>query len=358
MLSNNWKSLAQAATAASFTLTLNTVELTLHYSGSQTPATLHAEVSISGIAVVDVASDPVAIHAQFATATFQGDNTLTEIVNKSACPFLVDYVNANLLHPLKIPPLGVKSVMASPPVLVTQPPYLLGFSALGAVQPLVPNPATWPTGKLFAAVDAPLVREVATAELPQGPQSGFSYSILSGEFRATLGPVTEVDFTQSQNQIHLKINAVAEATLTANLSIPTPLGTVSLGSVTLGPRATVSLGATGPITTNGQVVSWIVKNLDIPSFNFSFGDIPGWAVDIINPLLVPASDALGALATTTINAVLNGYTVALFKIPTVTATIGNKTYTLSAKNAVFSSTTVAPAGTLIVLAGDAVINVN
>ncbi|MBV8993673.1 MAG: hypothetical protein JO287_08210 [Pseudonocardiales bacterium] len=103
-------------------------------------------------------------------------------------------------------------------------------------------------------------------------------------------------------------------------------------------------------------MSWTVNSLDIPSFDFSFGDIPDWAVDIINPLLVPVSDALGALAATTINAVLHGYTIALFQIPTVTATIANKTYTVSAKNVVFSSTTVAPAGPLMVLAGEAVIN--
>jgi hypothetical protein len=339
--------LVDAAVGATFDLTAAQVQLTINYSSGAQPTVIDAGVSVS--VSVQTGTDAsgqnyLTLQAVTGSVSIPSDPALEAILNNAAMPALLAYLDANLLTPFQVPALQYQSLTLSMPVPAVQNGYLLAFSALGATQPDVPDPGAWPTGTVFIGTDAAVLVAAANTVLPIGPSSGFSWEIISGTASATVGPVGEGGVTvNGDGSISVQVPCNAEAQLTVHTPWPFP-------NFSFGPSATVVLAATATPAVVGGELQITLNSIDSPSFDFSWGDIPGWVAFILDPLLDGLGDALGAILAPLVTQAVSGLTFSVVTVPSFNVSLGGSSYTLALAQATTAGGQ-GPQGALLLVEG-------
>ena len=175
------------ASSATFTVNVSKLALTVNYSNGSSPTKIpSADLVVHAMVSVDASDSNLTIKLLGGTVTVPNNPALTQLLNNAFLPYLIDYLSKNILSPIKIPPLGYKSLHLSAPLPVVQQTYLTVFSALGSTQPNIPAPLPWPKDGVYIAADIPTMEAAAGIVFPLGPQENFSWDIISGQVGATV----------------------------------------------------------------------------------------------------------------------------------------------------------------------------
>jgi len=339
--------IVDAAVSAAFDLSAAQVQLTINYTNGAAPTVVAAGLSVT--VSIQTGTDAsgqnyLTLQAMTGSVSIPGNPALEAILNNAAMPMLLTYLDTNLLSPFQVPTLQYKSLTLSMPVPAVQDGYLLAFSALGTAQPDVPGANAWPTGSVFIGTDATVLVAAANTVLPIGPSTGFSWEIIDGSASATVGPMGGGGVTvNGDGSISVQVPCNAEAQLTVHTPWPLP-------NFSFGPSATVVLAATATPAVVGGELQIALDSIDPPSFDFSWGDIPGWVAFILNPLLDGLSEALGAILGPLVNQAISGLTFSVLSVPSFNVSLGGSSYTLALAQAA-TSAGQGPEGTLLLVEG-------
>jgi hypothetical protein len=278
------------------------------------------------------------------TITIPTNPTLAALLNDAIVPaFLIPYLNKNILSPIEIPVLQWGSLLVSTPVPVVQNPYFKAYSAMGAAQPDVPAPFTWPTGCIFIGVDTTALMDAAAVPFPLGPQTGFDWGGHSapavwGSVGAQLAAPNSI-VINGDGSLTVTIQASAWANLTVDLPI--------IPDFTIGPTGSATLTATAtPSVTNGEL-SVTINSVNIPSFSWS-------GLGPLDFILDAVMDALGAALTGIIQAALVPLTINVYQIPTISFEIGGYTFNIVLNQATTSAG--GPQSSLLLISAQAKVN--
>ena len=320
----------ELVSAATFAINLS-AELTINYSAGGTPTTVQAIVT----ALINIQTSTtggqnlLTVQAVSASiATNPANPTLEDLLNKAFIPFFITYLNKNILSPISIPTLQYQSLMVSLPVPVVQQPDLVTYSALGATQPDIPAPASWPSNCVFVGMDTTILGAAASIPFPLGPGTGFDWDIISGRVEAQVHAPKNIS-VNGDGSLSPTIEADALAQLT--LHTPWPLPNVSFG-----PNAQASLSATFQPSVNNGSVYIAIEGVPIPTFNFNWG-IPGWIDWLFYPLEAGLSAALNAVFGPLIGNILKFPPIEIFTLPTISFSLDGKTITINLNKATTSS---------------------
>jgi hypothetical protein len=312
--------IASAAAAAAFDVTVPVGVMFLE--GSTDPGTLTLTVQVQ-TGTTASGQNYLALQALTGSLSVPGGvQGLVDVAN-AVLPLLLDYVNENILSPFQIPALQYKSLTVSMPVPVVQDGFLLAVSALGSAQPDAPGQATWPGGTLFVGVDPAVLVAAANTVLPVGPSTGFNWDIISGSASATVqqlgaGAVTVND----DGSLTVQVVCNAEAQLTVETPWPLP-------NFSFGPSATATVTATATAAVVNGELQVTIDSADPPSFDFSWGDIPGWVEWVVSPVLDGLGDALGGVLVPMAADVLSNFTFNVYALPSFQVSLGGASYDIA-----------------------------
>ena len=323
--------LIKLAAAATFEITAPSVGLTINYPTGNpisTNATLRIAVNIQtsttggkNIFTVKIISASINLNPS--------EPVLESLLNQAFIPYLIPYLNTNILNPIIIPALQFSSIQVSLPVPVVQLPFLTTYAALGTVQPDIPAPSTWPANCIFVGVDSNVLLKAAAIPFPLGPEANFDWNIISGKVGAQVHAPSPIKIN-ADGSISTSIMADVVAQLT--LHTPWPLPNVSFG-----PRASASISATlKPQVVNGQL-SLILQGISVPTFSFDWG-IPSYIGWLFYPLQAGLSLALNAILGPLISNVLKLIPpIPIYTLPAIPITLGSKTIHININQATTSS---------------------
>src|SRR5690349_15606410 len=275
--SHSKAALLDLAAAQTFDVICSSVDLTVNYSNAAPSTSVTS--SLTGAASVESSvvggQNVLSLQIVNASLAIPSEPDLEAVLNSAFIPYLIDYLNESILSPIQIPSLQYGSLVVSMPVPVVQAPYFTAYSALGSNQPSVPEPFNWPMGCLFVGADPAALQAAVALPFPLGPSEGFDWEIISGSVGAQVMAPSEV-IVNGDGSLIATLVAQAWASLTVHTPPPLP-------NFTFGPTATATLTATLKPAVNNQELSVQVQGVPIPTFSFSWGDIPGWINDLLAP---------------------------------------------------------------------------
>lgn len=315
--------------AASFGIVAS-VDLTINYSNSNrssVQATLNAVVNIQASTEED--QNLLTVQAVSGTISTNPSNPLLDsLLNNAFIPLLIPYLNKDILSPIRIPTLRYQSFKVSLPVLAVQSPNLVTYSALGATQPNIPAPSSWPSGCVFAAVDSISLTEAASIPFPLGPGTGFNWQVVSGRVEAQIQAPTNIQVNSNGS-----LSASANAAILAQLTLHTPW---PFPNVSFGPKAQASLAVTFRPSVNNGDVYIAIEGVPIPSFSFDWG-IPSWINWFFLPIQAGLAAALNAILGPLIGNVLKFPPIKVFTIPDISFKLAGQTININLDQATTSS---------------------
>lgn len=302
--------LLDLAAAATLEFTATNVALTVNYANSNPPTNLTATLTGSVSVQSSVVNGQNTITAQMVGGQIDSGNPIMDqILNSSVLPYLITYINTSFLSPIAVPPLNFQGVTVSLPVPAVQAPDLCLYSALGATQPDIPAPFNWPSGCIFIGADSAALQAAADIPFPLGPSTGFDWDIISGSVGAQVLAPSEVVINSNGS---LTATIVAQAWATLTVETPWPLPNFSFG-----PTATATLTAQLQPSIQNNEVYVTIEGVPIPTFNFTWGSIPGWVEFILSPLLDGLSAALNAVLGPLIGNALQLPPIPVYGIPQI-----------------------------------------
>jgi hypothetical protein len=229
-----------AGSQAAFGLVVDDMTLTLHYSAPASPTTLTGR--LYGVARLISGADGI-LEPELMEVTVEiTDNpALVDIITEILVPFVVPYVN-RLLKPIRVPPMGYRQVVLSPPAVRAVDGRLLITSAIAPATAELALPGPWPDGRLFVAADTTLINQALVAAQPDLTTTGrwsktlkflIGQSTVKADYQATVADVSldpafvgsDLLTGKARVAIHVhtwakrlfdaKTDAVVDATLTA-----------------------------------------------------------------------------------------------------------------------------------------------
>ena len=304
----------EMASSATFTVTASKVALTVNYSSGSSPTKVPSASLVAHATVAVDDGSNMTIKIVSGTVSVPNNSALTELLNKALIPYLVKYLDENILSPIKIPELKFKSLKLSAPLPVVQQSYFNVFSSLGSGPHNIPKPLPWPKNGIYVAADIATIEAAAHIIFPMGPKESFSWEIISGEVGATVNAPT-VSNISADGTISAKIEAEAVCQLT--LHTPWPLPNVSFG-----PKATASLACELRALVENSEVMLAFANIPHISFSFDWG-IPSVWKYLLYPLEAGLSAALNDILGGLIGNLLKQLKIPVYEIPTITIPFGD-----------------------------------
>lgn len=309
------------ASASSFMLNAPLLNLTVNYSNGDPSITVMS--SLTTIVNVQATNTDLTLQIVSGNVTIPSNPALASILNSAIVPaYLIPYLNTNILSPIQIPVLQWNTLLVSTPVIAAQAPYLTAFSAMGATQPDIPAPFTWPTGCIFLGVDTTTLMDAAAIPFPLGPQTGFDWGGHSapavwGSVGAQLMAPSSIVINQD-GSLTVTIQANAWASLTVDLPI--------IPNFSIGPNGSATLTATAtPSVVNGEL-KVTINSVNIPSFSWS-------GLGPLDFILDAVMDALGVALDGIIEAAIVPLSFEIYQIPTVSFTVGGITFNITLNQA-------------------------
>lgn len=274
------------ASSATFTADFPKLVLTVNYANN-IPSTKipSASLTVHVTILVDGCDSNMTFKIVDGSIFVPSNPDLTDLLNKALLPLLIDYLNRNILDPIKIPPLGYKSVSLSTPLPVVQQSYFTAFSALGSTPATIPAPFPWPKDGMYIAADIAVIKAAARTVFPLGPREKFKWEVFSGRVGATVNTPTISSINANGS-----INVTIEANALCQLTMKTPW---PLHNATFGPSATAGLAGTyRPIIKDGEL-KLVVEGIPIPYFTFDWGT-PSWIKQLFGSYEKRLAEALNA----------------------------------------------------------------
>jgi hypothetical protein len=294
------------------------IALTINYTKGTPSTTTHGTLSATLVlqAVTINGTNYLTVHILSASVSLNPPDPILEaLLNKLFIPVLIPYLNQNILTPIQIPMLKYGSLQLSLPVPAVQFPFVTAYSALGAAQPDVPPPSSWPLNCVYLATDSEALQAAAAIPFPLGPKDSFNWEIISGQAGAqVLAPTNFV--VNSDGSISAQITAYAGAQLT--LHTPNYLPNVSFG-----PKATALVSATFKPSLNDNTLAVSLEGFPIPYFNFDWG-IPSFINWLFDPLEAGLAAALNEFIGPLIAKAIHFPPISVYTIPTITFTLAGK----------------------------------
>ena len=311
---SNKSTLLEMASSATFTVTASKVALTVNYSSGSSPTKVPS-ASLVAHATVAVDDDSnLTVKIVSGTVSVPNNPALTELLNKALIPYLIKYLDENILDPIKIPPLVFKSLKLSTPLPVVQQSYFNVFSSLGSGPHNIPKPLPWPKNGIYVAADIATMEAAARTYFPMGPKEEFSWKVISGEVGATVNAPT-ISNISADGSISAKIEAEAVCQLTLHTTWPIP-------NVSFGPKATAGLACELRALVEDSEVKVAFANIPNISFSFDWG-IPGIWKYLLEPLEEGLSAALNGILGNLIGDLLKKLKISIYKIPTIPIDFGD-----------------------------------
>ena len=306
--------LPEIASSATFTASVSNVALKINYEKSSAPTTIpSASLVAHAFITVDGDDSDFSIKILRATVNVPKNKVLTELLNNAFAPSLLNYLNTKILEPIKIPPLGFKSLKISTPLPVVQKSYFTAFSSLGNTPSTIPAPLSWPKDGVYIAIDIPVLEAASRTTFPLGPQDNFDWEIFSGHVGATVNPPVIANINKDGS-----ISASIQANASCQLKMKTPW---PLPDITIGPSATAQIACTLRPFVENKEVKIVIEGIPIPTFTFDWG-IPSeinWLFDQFEKGLAAALNAvLGPL----IGNVLKFPGISVYSLPDINVDFG------------------------------------
>ena len=308
-------SILEMASSATFTVTASEVALTVNSSSDSGPSSeVHsASLVVHATVAVDDHSNMI-IKIISGTVSVPNNQTLTELLNKVLIPYLIQYLDENILNPIKIPELKFKSLKLSTPLPVVHQSYFNVFSSLGSGPQNIPKPLPWPKNGIYIAADIATIEAAAGTYFPMGPKDSFNLGIISGEVGATVNAPT-ISNISADGSISAEIEAEAVCQLTLHTSWP-------LFNIRFTPKATASLACELCALVEGSEVKVALANIPDIRFSFDWGIISVFEY-LLYPLEAALSIALNAKLGDLIGDLLKKLKIRVYEIPTILFDFGD-----------------------------------
>jgi hypothetical protein len=309
---------ALEASKASFDGAFEVVSVTIHFADQKKVGPLSGVVHASAQAEVQIDSSLV---LRFVTGKIEIsgiDPDLLDLLNKFFVPLLIQYLNDNVLSPIKIPPIAFEGAKFTMPEVVTQSGTLLAFSALQPSPVAIPPATAWPGGVAFVGADALALNEVANAALGKlkiGDKWDWSCNV--GVCTLKL----HADYGLNLGGANFKLRAASGDHITGSISFSGRAqfrGDCGVIGLSFGANLNGSGTVTARVQVRGQKVIVIFENLDKIDVRIDItGSIP-WPINKILGELIGAFS--GAIAST-VALFLRGKEFEVYTIPTINFTI-------------------------------------
>ena len=220
------------SSSATCSINITKLALTVNYASSASPTNIPASSLVAHATVsVDRSDSNPIMKILSGDINVPNNPSMTDQLNKALVPFLIFYLNENILGAVKIPQIGYKSLKLSAPLPVIQQSYFTAFSALGSSPPAIPAPLPWPKDGVFIAVDIPTLKAASNLVFPLGPQKSFSWEIFSGKVSATINsPAIQSIHDDGTISVLVEVDALCQLTMTVHRILP---------NVSFGPKAKV-----------------------------------------------------------------------------------------------------------------------
>ena len=307
--------LPEIASSATFTASVSNVALKINYEKSSAPTTIpSASLVAHAFITVDGDDSDFSIKILRATVNVPKNKVLTELLNNAFAPSLLNYLNTKILEPIKIPPLGFKSLKISTPLPVVQKSYFTAFSSLGNTPSTIPAPLPWPKDGVYIALDIPVLEAACRTIFPLGPQDSFHWDIFSGHVGATVNPPVIASINKD-GSISASIQANASCQLKMKTLRPIP-------NITIGPSATAQIACTFRPVVENREVKIVIEGIPIPTFSFDWGGITGWINRLVFPLRAGLDAALNAVLGPLIGKVLKFPGIPVYSLPDINVDFG------------------------------------
>lgn len=332
------------STQFSITGLVSKVSLTIHYMNN-VPATQVPLATMSLAVQVEVNTDNTfSLHLVTGTVTIEGDATLSALLTNIMMPTLIDYLNTNVLKPIKLPAISFLGLSLSTPAVLAQNNTLVAFTALQPTPLNPPTSDTWPSNAAFAGVDATLLGAIANAELSQIHISEDVSFSMGSIIICDLGIDAHVDMSFGQASFTFIPGSGGNITATASFSGGASL-TAKCGHIHAPFGARISVNATATIQVNLVGTSVIVtfERLNKITPDISFQGIP----KILNGVVSDLLDALSSYVIQLIAQKLSGYTFKAYSLPGISFKVGQMTFDVSLNN--LAVNTVAGSDGIVVL---------
>ena len=306
--------LHKMASAATFTASVSDVALKINYDNHSAPTTIpSASVLAHACITVDGDDSNLSIKILCATVKIPKNKVLTELLNNAFVPYMLDYLNTKILEPIKIPPLGFKSLKISTPLPVVQKSYFTAFSSLGNTPSTIPASLPWPKDGVYIALDIPVLEAASRTIFPLGPQDNFHWEIFSGHVGATVNPPVIASINKDGS-----ISASIQANVSCQLKMKTPW---PIHNITIGPSATAQLACTFRPVIENKEVKIVIEGIPIPTFTFDWGT-PTWINWLFDPLEADLAAALNAVLGPLLGDVLKFPGIPVYSLPDINVDFG------------------------------------
>lgn len=307
------------------------IKLSIDYPNN-TPTTVGASLNttINIQTSVEDGQDLFTVQVIAGTIATQPSNpTLDDVLNKALIPDLIQYLNKNILSPIKIPAIQYDKLRVSTPVPTIQSPDFVAYSALGNTQPDIPAASSWPANCVFAAVDNKVLMEMFKIPFPMGPQKSFNWKVIGGTVEAQVHAPNHIQINKD-GSLSAEITADALCQLTFNAGIH---------KFHFGPRAQASISATfKPLLKDDSVYIAIEGIPPVPKFSFDLG-IHGFGHALLKKLGLEKdldkvlNDAIGPL----IRKAFKFKPIKVWKLPSMKFTFDDQTIYVKFEQAIPSS---------------------
>ena len=302
------------ASSATFTVNVSKLALTVNYSNGSSPTKIpSAALVVHAMVSVDGSDSNLTFKLLGGTVTVPSDPTLTQLLNKAFLPYLIGYLNKKIFSPIKIPPLGYKSLHLSAPLPVVQQKYLTAFSALGSTPPNIPAPLPWPKDGVYIAADNSAMEAAAGIIFPLKGREKFSWDIISGHVGATVNS-PKISHINADGGINASIEANASCQLT--LHTPWPHHNVSFD-----PSATAGLSCTLRPLVEGRELKVVIESTPTTSFSFDWG-LPSSINWLFSPLEAGLAAAINDTLGRLIADALRNLEIPILQIPVIPIDFG------------------------------------
>ena len=307
---------------ASFGIIFSSVSVIINYSNGQPPTgPICVSVMATAQAIVN-ADNSLALRLLKAAINVQDNSILSQILTNALAPLFVDYLNTNMLAPIKLPALGLLGASFSVPMVLTHSDFLLVFTSLQPATVVPPEASSWPRGITFIAADAQAINAVVNGAIATINLNGdwfWSLDINPGIISAGLQLQTQYNLRFSGANFKLVPGSGKDVTASFNVS-----GNASFfakgGPFQMSFWANIlgEVTATATIDIASQQVTAVFKSLDAIKVNLDFFGVPSILSSILNVL----ADKFVPVLTDTIASSFSEKSFELITIPTIGFCIG------------------------------------
>ncbi len=295
-------------TASALTATCSSVKCEFEIEGNKETVT----ASVTCSASVEIEPNPGEANYLFhlvlsnPVITVPNDPGLSKLLTNVVGPLLVKYLNEHVLDHIKIPTISLLGVDFAMPAISEESTggddFLLGYTGLNPVVPPASG-TSWPTGTLFAGVDAGVLNAVALNELPHpSGQGGIDDPInLSWDYMVSFSPSFDLS-PGAGKAISATLGVGGGAGVTWHT--PNGLPNISFGASFSG-SIEVTVGLEARQSGGNEEIFLVIEDITNLNVEISIDGLPGPLQSLLKIII----DAILAPVVAAISVALHGYAI-------------------------------------------------